>query len=271
MIIEMLQYGFMQKAFLTGILVAISCSLLGVFLILRRYALIGDGIAHISFGGIATGIIFNIFPFLSALLFSIIGAIGILHLSEKSKIYGDSAIGIISHASLGIGIFIISITKGVNVDILSYLFGSILAIKTSEIMVSIILTIIVIVSIIIFYHELFYMTFDEESAKVSGIKTKFLNTLLILLTAITVVSSMKVVGLLLASSLIILPASSALQLQKSFSKTLLYSVLISVISVVIGITISYQFDFAVSGTIVLMNTAIFVAILIIKKILTLKS
>jgi len=263
--LEILTYPFMQKAFITGIFVAIACALLGTFLVLRRYALIGDGIAHISFGGVATGLLFNIAPFFGALIFALIGAISILQLKEKTLVHGDSAIGIISHASLGIGIFIASIASGFNVDILSYLFGSILSIKTSEMIISIVLALIVSSIILLLYNDLFYMTFSEESAKTSGIKTNALNMLLISLTAITIVTSMRVVGLMLASSLIILPASSALQFGASFKKTLIISSIISVISVCLGLMIAYYYDFAASGTIVLLNAAIFLAVILIRK------
>jgi len=255
--LEILTYSFMQKAFLTGIVIAIACSLLGVFLVLRRYALIGDGIAHISFGGIATGLLFGITPFFGALLFALVGSMGILHLKERARLYGDTAIGIVSHASLGIGIFIVSIANGFNVEILSYLFGSILAIRTSEVVISTILAALVILVIILFYRDLCYMTFNEEAAKTSGIKVKALNTMLILLTAITVVSAMRVVGLLLASALIVLPAASALQLRVSFKKSLVFSALIAVSSVIIGLIASFYWDLAASGAIVLVNTVFF--------------
>lgn len=254
---EFIQYAFMQKAIVTGILIAVACSLLGVFLVLRKYALIGDGLSHVAFGGVAAGLLFNITPFFGALVFSLIGALGILKIKEKAHIHGDSAIGIVSHASLGIGIFILSIANGFNVDILSYLFGSILAIKTSEMILSIILAIIVIAVIITFYNELFATTFDENAAKTLGIKTGFLNTLLIVLTSITIVSSMRVVGLMLASSLIILPASTALQMKLSFKKTLFSAAIISVFTVILGLYLAFVFDFAVSGTIVLLNAVLF--------------
>jgi zinc transport system permease protein len=263
---EMLSYVFMQKAFIAGILIATACALLGTFLILRRFSLIGDGIAHISFGGVAAGILFNITPFIGALIFGLIGSLGILKLKENSKMHSDTAIGLISHASLGLGIFIASIASGFNVDILSYLFGNILAIKDTELMLSIILTLVVIIFIIIFNKDLFYIAFDEESAKVSGIKVNTLNTALVLLTSITIVSAMSIVGLMLASSLLIFPAASALQLKKSFKSTLIIAVLISVISVIVGISAAYYFDFATAGTIVLVNTTIFLIILIKNKI-----
>jgi len=262
--IDFLQYGFMQNALITGIVIAIACSLLGVFLVLRRYALIGDGLAHISFGGVASGLLFGIAPLAGALIFALIGSLGILRIKEKANLYGDSAIGIVSHAGLGIGIFILAIARGFNVDILGYLFGSILAIKASEMYLSIFLVAFVISIIILFYNELFAITFDETTAKTFGINTGFINAVLIILTAITIVSSMKVVGLLLASSLIILPASSALQLGLGFKRTLLSSMIIGIISVITGMIIAFSFDFAVSGTIVLLNVIFFLGIILIK-------
>lgn len=253
----MFTYTFMQNAFLTGIVIAIACSLLGVFLVLRRYALIGDGIAHISFGGVALGLLFNIMPFLSALVFSLVGALSILQIKEKAKLGGDAAIGIVSHSSLGIGIFIASMANGFNVDILSYLFGSILAITRLEMWLSIGLAITVILVVVLKYNELFYMTFSEESAKTSGVRVNVLNTVIILLTAVTVVGAMRVVGLMLVSALLILPASSALQLKVSFKATFFFSALFGVLSVLTGLMVSYWFDYAPSGTIVLVNTVLF--------------
>ena len=255
--IDAFQYVFMQKALLTGVIIAITCSLLGVYLVLKRYALIGDGLAHISFGGVATGLLFNAAPFMSALLFSLIGAISILAIKAKTKLQGDAAIGIVSHASLGIGIFIVSAANGFNVDILSYLFGSILAITNTEMIISIALAAAVIATITLFQHELFASTFDQATAKTMGINTRMLDTIIITLTAITVVSAMRVVGLMLASALIILPAASALQLKKSFKHTLIYAAAIGTMSVIIGLMVAYAFDFAVSGTIVLVSTLFF--------------
>ncbi|MBN2094985.1 MAG: metal ABC transporter permease [Candidatus Aenigmarchaeota archaeon] len=266
MVFEIIGYGFMQKAFLTGIVIAIACSLLGVFLVLRRYALMGDGIAHISFGGIATGLLFNIMPFFGALIFGVIGSLGILKLREKARLYGDAAIGMVSHAGLGIGVFIASIAGGFNVDILSYLFGSILSIRSEEVLLSVFLSACVIGVIALFYRELVYLTFDEDSARTSGVKVDALNTALIALTAVTVVSSMRVVGLLLASALIIMPATSALQLKLSFRNTLISSAAIAVLSVVLGLVAAYYFDFAVSGTIVLVNLSIFLAIILLRRV-----
>ena len=266
MILEALQYGFMQKALITGIVISIACSLLGVFLVLRRYALIGDGLAHISFGGIAVGMLTKVMPFVTAMVFAVVAAMGILKLKEKARLHGDTSIGIISHASLGLGVFIASIAHGFNVDILSYLFGNILAISTAEVILSILLAVFVIAAIILNYKDLFYLTFDAESAKASGVRVNFLNTLLIMLTAVTVVASMRVVGLLLVSALIIMPAAASLQISKNFRQALVMSSIFAVISVICGLGIAYAFDFATSGTIVLFNFIIFISMFSIKSI-----
>jgi len=255
----------MQKAFVTGILIAVACSLLGTFLVLRRLSLIGDGLAHISFGGVAFGLLFNIVPFFGALFFAIIGAFGIQKLRKHALLFGDTAIGLVSSVSLGLGVFIASVARGFNVDILSYLFGSILSIRTSELLGSVVLAFIVILFIIIYYRDLFYLSFDEDSARVSGVKVDFLSSLLILLTAFTVVSSMGVVGLMLASSMLILPPASALQFKQSFRNTLLISVFVGIVSVISGLLVAYYFDFAASGTIVLVNALIFGLCFLIKR------
>ena len=264
--IEILQYEFMQNALITGTLIAIICAILGVFLVLRRYALLGDGLAHLSFGGVAAGLIFGIKPILAAAIFSALGAIGILKLVERAKIHGDAAIGILSQTSLGLGIFIISITQGVNVDIMSYLFGSILAITITETITAIILTIITITFVTLNYKALLAMTFDEDAAKIAGVKTKTLNMTLMIITAIVIALSMRITGLLLISTLIILPPITATKIAKSFKQTIIFSVIISTISVVFGIMLSYYLDAATSGTIILTAFTIFATTLIVNKI-----
>src|SRR3989338_1018796 len=208
--LEILSYGFFLKAIAAGIAISLACSILGVFLVLRRYALLGDSISHIAFGGIALGLLFNIAPFVSAIISAIIGSIAILKLKEKTNLQGDASLGVISHLGLAVGIFVMSIASGFNVDIVSYLFGSILAVSVFEVILSIILLSATIIFILIFYGELIYMSFDEEAAKISGIKVGVLSMLMMILTATTIGLGMRIVGLMLVSALIILPASSAL-------------------------------------------------------------
>jgi len=265
--IEILQYGFMQRAFIAGILIAILSAIIGVFIVLRRMALLGDGLAHISFGGIAAGMLFGFYPIFSALIFSILGALGIQKL-KKLKIYSDSAIAILFSFGLALGVILISLSRGFNADLFSYLFGSILAVNLTDIITILGVGIIVLLIIFFFYKELFYITFDETSAKASGLPVEKMDTLLVILTAIIVVLSMRIVGILLVSSLIVIPASTALLLHKGFKKTLLISCIIAIISVIIGLILAYYLDLAAGGAIVMMLIVIFLTTLIYKKTTT---
>ncbi len=264
--IQILQYSFIQKAFIAGSFVAITCSSLGLFLVLRKMSLIGDGLSHVSFGAIALGLFFGFYPFYIAIPVVVLASILILKISEKAQIYGDAAIGIVSSIGIAGGVILASLSQGFNVDLFSYLFGNILAISTNEALLSIILSLVVLSIIILFYWDLFSVTFDEEYARTTGIKTNFINTLLTILTAITVVLSVKVVGIMLVSALLILPAVTALQVSKKFKITLILSGLISLLSVIFGIIISYIVDIPPGATIVMINAIFFTFMLLIKKI-----
>ncbi len=264
-IIQILQYSFIQKAFIAGSFVAITCSSLGLFLVLRKMSLIGDGLSHVSFGAIALGLFLGLYPFYIAVPVVVLASILILKISEKAKVYGDAAIGIVSAVGIAGGVILASLSKGFNVDLFSYLFGNILAISSSEAILSVILSFIVIVVIAFFYWDLFSATFDEEYAKTTGIKTNFINTLLTILTAITVVLSVKVVGIMLVSALLILPAVTALQVSRKFKTALVLGGLFALVSVLIGIILSYILDLPAGATIVLLNAILFTISLGYKK------
>lgn len=262
--IEVFAFGFVQRAFLAGIAVAVACAFLGTFLMLRRLSLIGDGLAHIAFGGIALGLLFRLNPFFSALVFSLIGAFAIAKL--RTRLYTDTAIAIISHASLGIGIFVISIARSFNADILSYLFGSILTVTVFEVIEAIIIAAVVVLVIVFLYQDLFSISFDESTAKTQGLNVEFLNIVLVGLTALTVVLAMKLVGLLLAAALLTLPAATSLQISKSFRSALSLSVVFAVGAVIVGLILSIVLNTAPAGTIILVNFFVFLVVIIIKKI-----
>ena len=262
-----LQYGFIQKAFIAGSFVAIVCSTLGLFLVLRKMSLIGDGLSHVSFGAIALGLFLGVYPFYIAIPVVMIGSILILKISEKAKIYGDASIGIISAVGIASGVILASKSRGFTVDLMSYLFGNILSISTTEVILTIGLSIVVLVVVYFFYWDLFSATFDEEYAKTTGVKTNFINILLTLLTAITVVLSVKVVGVMLVSALLILPAVTALQLAKGFRPAMILSGIISLISVLLGITLSFYLDLPAGAAIVLVNAVIFSFVLLYKKMM----
>jgi zinc transport system permease protein len=265
-ILNFLQYSFIQKAFFAGSFVAIVCSTLGIFLVLRKMSLIGDGLSHVSFGAIALGLLFGVFPFYVAVPVVMIASVLILKISEKAKIYGDAAIGIVSAVGIAGGVIIASMSGGFNVDLFSYLFGNILAISNLEVILSIVLSLVVLLVVYVFYWDLFSATFDEEYAKTTGIKTNFINIILTLLTAVTVVLSVKMVGVMLVSALLILPAVTALQLAKGFKMAMIIGSITSLISVLLGITFSFLFDLPTGATIVIMNILLFILSFVYKSI-----
>jgi zinc transport system permease protein len=258
-LVEIFSYTFMQRALISGLLVGILCAVLGVFLVLRRLSLIGDGLAHVTFGSVALALALKAQPVyvtLAALPLVLLSSLGILKLTEKARIHGDAAIGIVSAAGIAGGIIIAGATGGFNVDLFSYLFGNILAISSSETIMAGVLFCVVICVVIINYNRLFAITFDEELARSSGIKVEQINALLALLTALTVVLAMKLVGILLVSALLIIPPVTALQVAKSFRLTIILASLFSVFSVFTGILLSFRLNLPSGGVIVLLNIAL---------------
>jgi zinc transport system permease protein len=255
--LDMFQYAFMQRAFIAGALIAIVCSVIGVFLVLRKMSLIGDGLAHIAFAGIAGGMFFGVYPLLSALAFTVLSALGIQRLKDM-KVHGDTAIAIYFSFGLTIGITLISMSKGFGMDLFSYLFGSILAVNETDLAFIGALCAATIAVVWLFYKELFYITFDEDSARAGGLPVDGLNTMLIVLTAIAVVVSMRVVGILLVSSYIVLPASTALLVARGFRDTIALSVALAFFSTLVGLAAAFYFDAAAGGAIVLVLVGAFV-------------
>ena len=264
--IEALQYDFILKALLVGVLIAICCSFLGIFLVLRKYSMIGDGLAHVSFATIAIALLLDKSPLLVSVPLVILSSFIILKLTEKGGLHGDAAIGLISSSAVAVGVLISSISKGFNIDLFSYLFGSILVISNLDVIFSVILSIVVILTILFFYNTLFAITYDEEFAKVIGLNVKHMNYLISVLTSITIVLGIRVVGTMLISSMIIFPTITALQISKSFKNTILISLVVSVLSVVLGVFLSFIFNFPTGATIVILNAICFIICLCMKKI-----
>lgn len=264
--INFLQYSFIERAFLAGSFVAVVCAALGVFLVLRKMSLIGDGLSHVSFGAIALGIFLGFYPFYIAVPLVVLSSYAILKITEKAKIYGDAAIGIVSAVGIAGGVLLASLSSGFNVDLFSYLFGNILSITPGEVILSVILSIIVLFIIYSYYWDLFSATFDEEYAKTTGIKTEYINIIISALTAVTVVLAVKMVGVMLVSALLILPAVTSLQIAKGFKTTILLACCTALISVLLGITISFFLNWPSGATIVLLNALFFILALIYKKI-----
>lgn len=260
-IAEILSFGFIQRALIAGSLIAVLCSVLGVFLVLRRLSLIGDGLAHVTFGSVALSLVMGLNPVyvtVTAIPLVMLSSLGILKLTEKARIYGDAAIGIVSSLGIACGILLASVAGGFNVDLFSYLFGNILAVGKADLVIAATLFIVVILAVAFFYRDLFAITFDEELARSSGIRTEAINTVLVLLTALTVVLAMKVVGIMLISALLILPAVTALQVARSFLATIIGSCCFAMVSVITGIFGSFILNLPTGGSIVVVSFILFV-------------
>jgi zinc transport system permease protein len=269
-LMEILNFSFVQRAILAGVLIASVASILGVFLVLRRLSLIGDGLAHITFGSVAIVLLIGVgssYVTLAALPLVILSSLAILKLTQTKKIHGDAAIGIVSSVGIATGIILASLSGGYNVDLFSYLFGSILTVNPTELFLSLIVFIVVLSCVIFFYHDLFAVTFDEELAQSMGIKTGRINILLFILTAVVAVLAMKIAGIMLVSAMLILPPLTALQLSVSFRMTIIASVIFSILSVTGGIILSFLLNLPAGGTIVILNVIFLLIVFGIKKIL----
>ncbi|MGD1074681.1 MAG: metal ABC transporter permease [Thermodesulfovibrionales bacterium] len=258
---EFFSYGFIQRAVLAGSCVALLCSLLGVLLVLRRLSLIGDGLAHVTFGSVALGLVLRLHPLFVSLPVVMASSFAILKLVEKARLFGDAAIGIVSAVGIACGVILASAAGGFNIDLFSYLFGNILSISSTEVMISIAVSVLALLIIICFYNDLLSVSFDEELAKTSGIDTARINTLLVLSTAVTVVLAMKVVGIMLTSALLILPAVTSLQVARGFKNTMVLASVTAVISVISGICISFLLNLPSGAMVVVMNFIFFLAAL----------
>lgn len=266
-IAEFLSYGFIQRAIIAGAFISVLCSTLGVLLVLRRLSLIGDGLAHVTFGSVALGLLFRVYPLYISLPVVMASSLGILKLMERARIYGDAAIGMLSALGIAGGVLVASLAGGFNVDLFSFLFGNILSISVQEVYTSIILSVIVLAVIVFNYHDIFSITFDEEFAKASGINTHRINTMIVLFTAITVVLTMKVVGIMLTSALLIFPAVTAFQIARGFANSLLIAAAVALASVICGILLSLQLNLPTGASIVIVNFVFFVAAFMCKNVI----
>ena len=264
MILEALSYGFMQKALIAGIAVGLICSFMGTFLVLRRYSLFGDGIAHVAFGGISVGLFLGVFPLWTAFIVSICGGIGLQKLRQSTKISGDAAVAVVLVTGLAVGVILVSSSGGFSVDLFSFLFGSILLISNEDTIMILAISAGIIATLVVLQKQFLHLTFNEEQAKLVGLRTTLLNYAFVILASITVVTSMRLVGILLISALIVIPNITAMMFGKGFKKTVCISMGISVISVIGGILLSYFLNLAPSGTIVVIAVGILVGTLVLK-------
>lgn len=254
---DILQYSFMQRAIVAGVLIGALCAIIGVYVILRGMAFMGAGIAHTSLGGVALGILFGVNPIWSAVVFSILAGWGIAAVTRRGHVKEDTAIGIIFASGMALGILIIGLTHSYQVDLLSYLFGSITAVTVQDVWTTIVVTILVLGCVFVLFKDLMFIIFDPEMAQVTGVPEGKLYYLLITMIALTIVISIKVVGIVLVSALIVTPAAAAFQLTESFKKMMGLSVVFGVGSTIGGLIISDWLAIAPGASIVLLATLIF--------------
>lgn len=255
--IDILGYPFMQRALIAAVLVGIVCSVVGTYVVLKRLAFIGAGISHSAFGGVALGYLVGLSPIGVAIPFSLATAMAIGWVSRKGKMPEDTAIGIFFASAMALGVLFIGLREGYNVDLFGYLFGSILAVSVSDIWLILGLGLGVIAVVLLLFKEFFFLSFDEEMAAVSGLPTRTLYFVLLALMALTVIVSIKIVGIILVEALLVIPAAAAYQLTRNFVRMMLISVLIGLVSGVLGLFLSYWWDLASGATIVLTAAVIF--------------
>ncbi|WP_172431960.1 metal ABC transporter permease [Orenia metallireducens] len=263
--LDIFTYSFMQRAFIVGNVIAVICPLIGVFLVLKRLSLIGNTLSHVALTGVAIGMIFGIYPIYTALAVSVLAAVGIEKLRKNYKDYAELSLSIILATGLGLATILISLSNN-NSGIFSYLFGSISMVTRQDVLTVIPLAVVIIGVILYFYYGFFFLAFNESDAKLAGIPVKILNLLFMILVSITVSLSMRIIGGLLVSSLITLPVAGSLQMAKSFKQTIIYSIIFSVLAVNTGLFISFYYDLASGGTIIVASVIYLIAAIIYKKI-----
>ena len=264
---EMLSYSFMQRALVIGIIVSLICSTVGLFLVLRRFSMVGDTLSHVALAGVALGMITDVYPIYTAILMSVGASLIIERLRREYEKYAELSLAIILAAGIGTASVLISIGGGKTSGIMSYLFGSISLVTIEDLYVVILLGFIIIGSVVLLYRALFYIAFDEESAKLSGVQAKKINLYFSVLVALTITISMRIVGILLVSSLMTIPVATSLQISKSFKQSLLYANLFGLVSVIIGLVASFYLDIAPGGTIVITSLLILLVVIFIKNLL----
>jgi len=257
----------MQNALMASVLISILFPIVGVFLVLKRYSMMGDTLSHASFAGVAIGLILGYNPILCAFIFTALCGLSIEFLRDYYKKYAELILVILLTFSVGIGITLVSTGKaGANVN--SYLFGSILTVTKSDLLIMLVLSVVSIVTLYSLYNQLLYITFDEESAKISGVKVKVINYVFALLVGATISVSLRILGILVMSSMIALPVATALQMNKGFKHTLIYSILFGFIDIILGLIISYYINCAPGGTIALTSVAVLIIVIASKRMLS---
>lgn len=265
MLLQMLSYPFIVRAFIVGILVSLCAALLGVSLVLKQYSMIGDGLSHVSYGALSIALACGIAPLKLSIPVVIVAAFFLLRMTENGIMKSDAAIAAMSASALAVGVTVTAVTTGMTTDVCSYMFGSILAMTREDVVLSVMLSVVVLGLFIFCYHNIFAVTFDESFARATGVRVSLFNTMIAILTAVTIVLGMQMMGAMLISSLVIFPALTSMRLFKSFRSVVITSGVLAVFCFCIGMMISYQFSTPAGASVVLVNLAAFVLFLTIQK------
>ncbi|MCD7825140.1 MAG: metal ABC transporter permease, partial [Clostridiaceae bacterium] len=263
-IIEMFSYPFIVRAFIVGVLVALCAALLGVSLVLKRYSMIGDGLSHVSYAALCIALACNAAPLMVSIPVVVVAAFLLLRMTERGIMKSDAAIAALSASALAVGVSVTSLTTGMTMDVSSYMFGSILAMTQEDVLFSIILSVVVLLLFLFSYHHIFAVTFDEDFAKATGVKVNFYNSMIAILTAVTIVLGMQMMGAMLISSLLIFPALTSMQNFHSFRSVVLCSGGMAVLCFCIGMLLSYQTAMPAGASVVLVNLAAFILFFLIR-------
>lgn len=256
-LLEMFSYPFMQRALAAGILVSLCAALLGVPLVLKRYSMIGDGLSHVSFGALAIAVALGVTPLYFSIPVVILAAFFLLRMASHPRWNSDAAVAVMSASSLAVGIMVISFTTGMTTDVDNYMFGSVLAMTEADVVLSVLLSLAVLAWFVLFYHKLFAVTFDESFSRATGVRVGLYNTFLSVLTALTIVLGMRMMGAMLISSLVIFPALSAMRVRKSFRGVVILAGILAVACFCLGLTASYLLSTPVGATVVIADLAAF--------------
>ncbi len=266
--IQMMSYPFIVRAFIVGILVSLCAALLGVSLVLKQYSMIGDGLSHVSYGALSIAAACGIAPLKLSIPVVIAAAFILLRMNENGVIKSDAAIAAMSASALAIGVTVTSFTTGMTTDVCSYMFGSILAMSQDDVVLSVVLSVVVLALFIFCYHSIFAVTFDESFARATGVKVPFYNTMISVLTAVTIVLGMQMMGAMLISSLVIFPALSSMRIFKSFKGVMISSGVLAVVCFCAGMIVSYNYSTPAGASVVLANLCVFIVFLGLQKLKT---
>lgn len=258
-LLTFLQYDFMQRALIAGIAVAVVAPVVGIFLVVRRFSLLADTLAHVSILGVAVGFLTQIYPLLTATVLTAFAAVGMERLRASRRLPGDAVLALFLSGSLAAAVVLFSVVHSFSINLLSFLFGSIATVTWGDLYLIVPFALLAVLFVVAFYKELFLVSFDEDLARANGLRAGALNLGLTVVAAVGIVLSIKIVGALLIGALMVIPATAAAQVRRSFRQTLGLAVALSLVAVVVGLVLSFYLGWASGGTIVLVSVVEFIA------------